>query len=147
MTIYANREVSNRASERNNKRILYRFDGVARKNKEKLTTLVSLIISNKQRSINDAVHKLFYLYNQSIRYYFDPCRASRSSSIQPGYNLDTTWIQPGYYLYLDTTLIQHGYYLDTTWIQSGYYLDTTWIQPGYYLDTTSIRVAHPALLR
>ena len=110
MTIYANREVSNRASERNNKRILYRFDGVARKNKEKLTTLVSLIISNKQRSINDAVHKLFYLYNQSIRYYFDPCRASRSSSIQPGYNLDTTWI-----------LL--GYNLDTTWILLGYYFD------------------------
>ena len=101
MTIYANREVSNRASERNNKRILYRFDGVARKNKEKLTTLVSLIISNKQR------------------YYFDPCRVSHSSSIQPGYtryNLDTTWIQP-------------GYNLDTTWILLGYNLDTTWIQP------------------
>ena len=99
MTIYANREVSNRASERNNKRILYRFDGVARKNKEKLTTLVSLIISNKQR------------------YYFDPCRVSHSSSIQPGYtryNLDTTWIQP-------------GYNLDTTWILLGYNLDTTWI--------------------
>ena len=87
MTIYANREVSNRASERNNKRILYRFDGVARKNKEKLTTLVSLIISNKQRSINDAVRKLFYSY-------FDPYRVSHSSSILLGYNLDTTstWI-------------------------------------------------------